>query len=119
MRPQLMRPVQDRNHGDVKHAAGLARQLLAAPHRAPAIFVQELLERLVKAVDVLKCVADISLAEHGFSDFEAFIVHFLVHERSSSLISVPTLEARPRVVDRKSTRLNSSHPSISYAVFCL
>src|SRR5690348_17515270 len=24
-----------------------------------------------------------------------------------------------RVADRKSTRLNSSHPSISYAVFCL
>src|SRR5690348_17572322 len=24
-----------------------------------------------------------------------------------------------RLVDRKSTRLNSSHPSISYAVFCL
>src|SRR5690348_17940013 len=37
------------------------------------------------------------------------------------------LGARPRgpkarqlgVLDRKSTRLNSSHPSISYAVFCL
>src|SRR5438876_5398127 len=27
-------------------------------------------------------------------------------------------DARPRQ-DRKSTRLNSSHPSISYAVFCL
>src|SRR2546427_5686047 len=26
---------------------------------------------------------------------------------------------RPRVVDRKSTRLNSSHSQISYAVFCL
>src|SRR3712207_9001605 len=26
---------------------------------------------------------------------------------------------RPRVVDRKSTRLNSSHANISYAVFCL
>src|SRR6266581_7805662 len=25
----------------------------------------------------------------------------------------------PRPPDRKSTRLNSSHPSISYAVFCL
>src|SRR5690348_17774247 len=24
-----------------------------------------------------------------------------------------------RMIDRKSTRLNSSHPSISYAVFCL
>src|SRR4051794_41494916 len=34
------------------------------------------------------------------------------------------LDALPRnptgkVLDRKSTRLNSSHPSISYAVFCL
>src|SRR5438876_2757842 len=27
--------------------------------------------------------------------------------------------ARDLPVDRKSTRLNSSHPSISYAVFCL
>src|SRR5438876_3385879 len=27
--------------------------------------------------------------------------------------------ARHGVTDRKSTRLNSSHPSISYAVFCL
>src|SRR5690348_18126444 len=26
---------------------------------------------------------------------------------------------RPKDLDRKSTRLNSSHPSISYAVFCL
>src|SRR5690348_17425951 len=26
---------------------------------------------------------------------------------------------RVQVLDRKSTRLNSSHPSISYAVFCL
>src|SRR4051794_41265320 len=26
---------------------------------------------------------------------------------------------RPLLRDRKSTRLNSSHPSISYAVFCL
>src|SRR5690348_18457974 len=27
--------------------------------------------------------------------------------------------SRPYAQDRKSTRLNSSHPSISYAVFCL
>src|SRR3989337_1351291 len=31
---------------------------------------------------------------------------------------MPSLEFR-RVLDRKSTRLNSSHGSISYAVFCL
>src|SRR3712207_6977718 len=29
------------------------------------------------------------------------------------------LEANLRLVDRKSTRLNSSHANISYAVFCL
>src|SRR3712207_7542032 len=34
------------------------------------------------------------------------------------LIQVPGV-ARPRPSDRKSTRLNSSHANISYAVFCL
>src|SRR3712207_8231435 len=28
-------------------------------------------------------------------------------------------DQRPRLADRKSTRLNSSHANISYAVFCL
>src|SRR4051794_41396954 len=31
----------------------------------------------------------------------------------------PVPPAGPAAKDRKSTRLNSSHPSISYAVFCL
>src|SRR5260221_6215823 len=31
----------------------------------------------------------------------------------------PTTEVRQRQLDRKSTRLNSSHTVISYAVFCL
>src|SRR5438876_8223579 len=39
-------------------------------------------------------------------------VCFLGHPRSAA-------EARADRRDRKSTRLNSSHPSISYAVFCL
>src|SRR5437868_10326121 len=32
---------------------------------------------------------------------------------------LPTENFAPRAPDRKSTRLNSSHVSISYAVFCL
>src|SRR3712207_8054025 len=32
---------------------------------------------------------------------------------------VETIDNRDTVVDRKSTRLNSSHANISYAVFCL
>src|SRR5690348_17607224 len=38
-----------------------------------------------------------------------------VAERGTSLLPVGLVA----VEDRKSTRLNSSHPSISYAVFCL
>src|SRR5690348_17361178 len=33
--------------------------------------------------------------------------------------ALPKLVERTVLLDRKSTRLNSSHPSISYAVFCL
>src|SRR5690348_18094763 len=33
--------------------------------------------------------------------------------------TTPKSRVAPSAVDRKSTRLNSSHPSISYAVFCL
>src|SRR5438876_11282994 len=41
-----------------------------------------------------------------------------LHRRRNPLLRV---EAQPgrAIRDRKSTRLNSSHPSISYAVFCL
>src|SRR4051794_33637940 len=35
------------------------------------------------------------------------------------VLARPQVAAAPFQVDRKSTRLNSSHPSISYAVFCL
>src|SRR5699024_12642716 len=38
--------------------------------------------------------------------------------RSVSMFAV-TVRFPPSTVDRKSTRLNSSHVSISYAVFCL
>src|SRR5260363_83537 len=36
-----------------------------------------------------------------------------------SALAGPVRESPPRFVDRKSTRLNSSHHIISYAVFCL
>src|SRR5438876_10828559 len=41
---------------------------------------------------------------------------FRVHAGGPQLRQLPP---RPVRRDRKSTRLNSSHPSISYAVFCL
>src|SRR5436309_12676742 len=38
---------------------------------------------------------------------------------SGKHVSVTTASASTRIPDRKSTRLNSSHVKISYAVFCL
>src|SRR5438876_8365279 len=49
---------------------------------------------------------------------------FRSHPRAASFAAPPKdpdvpAEQREAERDRKSTRLNSSHPSISYAVFCL
>src|SRR5438876_8431988 len=48
---------------------------------------------------------------------ESFLV--LGHNHSLELVKDRHGEVQLSGGDRKSTRLNSSHPSISYAVFCL
>src|SRR5690348_9505965 len=52
----------------------------------------------------------VEMLERGFTRVGEF--HYLHHDRDGSPYANPA-------EDRKSTRLNSSHPSISYAVFCL
>src|SRR3712207_7807512 len=44
---------------------------------------------------------------------------FLVGERVVAEVEVAVAVVGDRALDRKSTRLNSSHANISYAVFCL
>src|SRR5438034_4483538 len=41
------------------------------------------------------------------------------HARTSAPVAIQPSRSAPRSTDRKSTRLNSSHTVISYAVFCL
>src|SRR5690554_7787196 len=48
-----------------------------------------------------------------------FIQGFLTFDISCSSHKVPRVMCRDTSPDRKSTRLNSSHVRISYAVFCL
>src|SRR5207245_5409605 len=61
--------------------------------------------------------------EHGGSDRGMVRLHGLLELRRVSMHLVRGQEnfgrAAPHHQDRKSTRLNSSHGSISYAVFCL
>src|SRR6266581_69487 len=44
---------------------------------------------------------------------------FVLRCHSLPILSIQIYSKKFSILDRKSTRLNSSHPSISYAVFCL
>src|SRR5690348_17895111 len=69
---------------------------------------------------VLMSRRDLDLVERFFERFggaTVFVSRLLPVVRT--FIAFPAGMARMSQVDRKSTRLNSSHPSISYAVFCL
>src|SRR5438034_7189081 len=57
-----------------------------------------------------------SVCEHDVADAERAQP---VQVRSRPELAVQHLVLREVVLDRKSTRLNSSHTVISYAVFCL
>src|SRR3712207_8495928 len=69
------------------------------------------------------------LDEHWADLAQSPLVAHLVHEPTEAFedpapdtadgIDLDELAARCPVPDRKSTRLNSSHANISYAVFCL
>src|SRR5690554_7011957 len=65
-------------------------------------------EGLNRALNYQRLLSDASVASLDQSDDQAYIV---VDTSSKRVISL-------RHLDRKSTRLNSSHVRISYAVFC-
>src|SRR2546426_3585574 len=62
---------------------------------------------------------DLGVAELGLGlPFELGILHLHMQHRGQAFANVVPRE-RELLLDRKSTRLNSSHLVISYAVFCL
>src|SRR5699024_11510260 len=52
-------------------------------------------------------------------DREIIILRFVAELEFQEIASIVNLGLSATKIDRKSTRLNSSHVSISYAVFCL
>src|SRR3712207_7094545 len=54
--------------------------------------------------------------ENPTAEIAQYVSERYRHEGGKQLVAVT---GRPLQLDRKSTRLNSSHANISYAVFCL
>src|SRR5690348_18212023 len=50
---------------------------------------------------------------------EILLTGVIVNNQGERFVAEDSYHSRTSALDRKSTRLNSSHPSISYAVFCL
>src|SRR5699024_7406183 len=77
--------------------------------------VGDVLEQLQGRVDGVGQGAAMELQAH----LDALLVGALGEVAQAPGDPFPVLRARLGRIDRKSTRLNSSHVSISYAVFCL
>src|SRR5699024_12356511 len=60
-----------------------------------------------------------TLAVHPISEGEGQLIKNSNHSRDRSKGIKAYMETVKKLLDRKSTRLNSSHVSTSYAVFCL
>src|SRR5690242_21321663 len=60
----------------------------------------------------------IAAENRGMNEGCELMMRLLRDAGFTGVTKVPT-DGQPGVLDRKSTRLNSSHMSISYAVFCL
>src|SRR5438876_1006829 len=90
-------------------------RLLAVLAQGPADPLAEILDQAAEKFRVDGAAFNGGFARNGFRDRKH--EHFAAVEAAGAL---PDLLADGSAEgDRKSTRLNSSHPSISYAVFCL
>src|SRR2546427_17594 len=96
------------------HAAGVALLLLGGNHDSVATLAEN--RELLACLDTTEVAAVGETASH--------VVELPLRRRPGQpaapgciVCALPFM--RPRDLDRKSTRLNSSHSQISYAVFCL
>src|SRR5947209_14672006 len=113
-----MRLLRRKNEGSMKDLMGkrvcglaIAVVAIAVVLRAPLRAEQISLDALVTpSTTILKDGRPLTFAVHGFIEFKTLAELFPYIDSQTK---------RWQLEDRKSTRLNSSHANISYAVFCL
>src|SRR6267142_5393355 len=91
------------------------KKRIATPHPIRCSFCgrgQDEVARLVSGPSVYICSECVKLCND-------ILEGELEREQPSTVGQLPKPAEIKRILDRKSTRLNSSHMSISYAVFCL
>ena len=112
------------------HAQGVAHS--AKKFGVPAIIVMPFSTPLLKVLSTKQLGAEVLLRGDNFDEAFAFATEYAQQEgltfihpfddemvmAGQGTIALKMLDA-PNQLDRKSTRLNSSHARISYAVFCL
>src|SRR5690348_2678641 len=96
----------------VCNECGYARIYHAGEISSPGMISRDVIEGVVES-DLV--IADLT-GNNSNVLYELALRHAL---RSPYVCIAPDGQRPPFDTDRKSTRLNSSHPSISYAVFCL
>src|SRR5690348_18186808 len=74
---------------------------------------------LFRSVINLATIAAIGAELEENLDTRRFRANVVIESDSTEAFAEDAWLGGTLVLDRKSTRLNSSHPSISYAVFCL
>src|SRR2546427_7964023 len=89
--------------------------MIRRPPRS-TLFPYTTLFRSVRGIDSVAADRIASVADHDRRDIRA--ISLAVAVTPAIVVGVPDIRPHDRI-DRKSTRLNSSHSQISYAVFCL
>src|SRR5206468_11099709 len=105
---------------DGSRTRGLARLLNALGIRLVGERVAQLLAARFGSLERLAQAPEAELAEvHGVGEAIARSVRAFFDDPTNSALIKRLKEVGVEEGDRKSTRLNSSHDQISYAVFCL
>src|SRR5699024_5273216 len=119
---EIIAKVPKGSHNDVDNAVEAAKNAFPEWNRTSPEKRAEYVRKIMEGIEAKSQeLADIMVSELGNSQTfsEEGQVPLSLKEMEATLEDIKNFKFEEELEDRKSTRLNSSHVSISYAVFCL